>query len=567
MLLLIGFAFLAGIVTILSPCILPILPIILAGTVEGKRSRPLGIVSGFIASFTFFTLTLSLIVQSLGINPNVMRWIAAFLIIVFGLILVIPKFKDAFVMLASRLSNRFARKGTSTAGTSPSGFWNGFILGTSLGLVWTPCVGPIMASVVSLALSSTINTGSVLITLAYSMGTAVPLFFILYGGRTLLNRFPFFLRNTESIQRVFGGLMILTGLIIFTGFINTFQSWVLQTFPKYGSGLTAIEDNQSVREELSKQKAGLSKASSMIPSVLDPFTLASGTWINSKPLSLTALKGKVVLVDFWTYSCINCLRTLPYLKAWQDAYGNKGLVIVGVHSPEFAFERSEDNVRRAVKDLGVNWPVVQDNSFAVWKSFSNNYWPAHYLFDRTGALVDLHFGEGKYIETEKMIQKLLGLSGPLAAETVNAAKADEKTRSPETYIGYARAQGYAGNEDFKPDIWQLYTQPAHLDESSWAFEGVWLVTAESAENQGPASLTYHFAARKVYLVMNPVKGASDTVKVTVDGKPVNGGDVKNGILKLDKNRLYQLYDGDSVITGTIRLEFSGSVKVFAFTFG
>jgi cytochrome c biogenesis protein CcdA/thiol-disulfide isomerase/thioredoxin len=567
MMLLIGFAFLAGIVTILSPCILPILPIILAGTIEGNKKRPLGIVAGFIASFTFFTLTLSLIVQTLGINPNIMRWIAAFLIIVFGMILVVPKFKDAFILAASRLSNKFARQGASSAGASASGFWNGFILGTSLGLVWTPCVGPIMASVISLALSSTISTGSVLITLAYSLGTSVPLFIILYGGRSLLIRFPFFLKNTESIQKVFGVLMIVTGLIIFTGFINTFQSWVLQTFPKYGSGLTAIEDNQAVRDQLSKQKADILKISSMIPSVQDPLSLASGVWINSKPLSLPSLKGKVVLVDFWTYSCINCLRTLPYLKAWQDHYADKGLVIIGVHSPEFAFERSEDNVRRAVNDLSVNWPVVQDNSFAVWKSFSNHYWPAHYIFDKTGALVSTHFGEGKYVETEKLIQQLLGLSETVKAETVSAEKADEKTRSPETYLGYARAQGYEGKEDIKHDTLQKYTAASSLDESSWALEGLWTLTPEAAVNQGRASLVYRFSARKVYLVMNPVQGVPATVKVTVDGKPVNGGDVKNGILKLDKNRLYQLYDGDKVITGTIRLDFSGSVKIFAFTFG
>ncbi|NNM67308.1 MAG: cytochrome c biogenesis protein CcdA, partial [Spirochaetales bacterium] len=277
MLLLLGFAFLAGVVTILSPCILPVLPVVLASSASGGRTRPWGVVLGFILSFTVFTLTLSALVRFFHISPDLLRWLAAGLIVVFGVVLVVPFLKEVFLRWATGLTSRLTPQSSAVPGKPRGGFWSGLVLGASLGLVWTPCVGPIMASVVSLALSQTVDAGSVFITLAYSAGTAVPLFLILQGGRTLLNKFPSFTRHSSGIQRFFGALMILTGIALFTGFDRTVQTWILQTFPQYGAGLTSLENQKIVRQELLKRQDQLEAARSepLLPSnsAVDPLTL------------------------------------------------------------------------------------------------------------------------------------------------------------------------------------------------------------------------------------------------------------------------------------------------------
>ncbi|PKL08187.1 MAG: cytochrome c biogenesis protein DipZ, partial [Spirochaetae bacterium HGW-Spirochaetae-7] len=407
MALLMMFAFLAGIVTVLSPCILPVLPVVLSGSVGGGKARPWGIISGFIFSFSVFTLTLTGITRALGIPADVLRYVAAITILSFGVVMVVPSLKEKFSAFASSFGSRAGRN--HAPGAVKKGFWSGFALGVSLGLVWTPCVGPIMASVISLSLSGATDAGSVFITLAYAAGTAIPLFLIMKGGRGLLNRFSFLSRNTDKVQKLFGVLMLLTAVALFTGVDRSFQSWLLDVFPNYGSGLTAIEERDSVRKALESRAAeapkrvpDFSSGDASAPGV-DPLSLGSGAWINSPALASPDLRGKVVLVDFWTYSCINCVRTLPWLRAWHDKYASSGLVIIGVHSPEFAFERSEANVRRAVSDLGVTWPVVMDNDFGIWNAYSNRYWPAHYLYGRDGRLVQTHFGEGAYEETEQLI--------------------------------------------------------------------------------------------------------------------------------------------------------------------
>jgi cytochrome c biogenesis protein CcdA/thiol-disulfide isomerase/thioredoxin len=571
MLLLLGFAFLAGVVTILSPCILPVLPVVLASSASGGRTRPWGVVTGFILSFTVFTLTLSALVRFFHISPDVLRWTAAGLIVVFGVVLVVPFLKEVFLRWATGLTSRLAPKNSGVPGKTRGGFWSGLVLGASLGLVWTPCVGPIMASVVSLALSQTVDAGSVFITLAYSAGTAVPLFVILQGGRTLLNKFPSFSRHSAGIQRFFGALMILTGVALFTGFDRTVQTWILQAFPQYGSGLTALENQKIVRQELLKRQDQLEAARSeprVQPNLaVDPLTLGSGDWFNSPPLTLASLKGKVVLVDFWTYSCINCLRTLPYLKAWYAHYHEKGLVIVGVHSPEFAFEHESSNVQRAVHDLGIPWPVVQDNNFGIWKAFNNQYWPAEYLFDSTGKLVESHFGEGGYAQTEKKIQTLLKDQGSLVAMSLASTLPTDAQRSPETYLGWERAQGYTGTGPLVKDQFATYGFAKGMLESTWGLEGHWKVGPQSITNDGKASLVYKFVGEKVYLVINPVPGPLQKIHVSLDGKPLNGGDVQNGWLTPDSDRLYELYDGTTPTEGTIRLDFSGPVRLFSFTFG
>lgn len=550
MLLLMGFAFLAGVVTVLSPCILPVLPVVLSGGISGGKARPWGVITGFIASFTVFTLTLSALVQALGLNPDLLRWISAGLIALFGVVLVVPALKDAFLAWTTRL---VTRSSTVKPSKPSGGYWAGLVLGLGLGVVWTPCVGPIMASVITLALSSSVDASSVLITLAYTVGTAIPLFLVMNGGRALLQRVPWLTRNSSGIQRAFGVLMLFTALALFTGADRAFSSWLLQVFPSYGSGLTAIENQDAVKAELTRRTPSIKVSQE------DPLTLGQGAWINSDPLTLGGLKGKVVLVDFWTYSCVNCVRTLPYLRDWYAKYHDKGLVIVGVHSPEFAFERSESNVRQAMSELKVTWPVVQDNAFGIWNAYRNQYWPAHYLYDRDGKLIQTHFGEGAYAETEAAIAKALGT--PVAASTVSAVPVSDGPKTKETYLGYGRGANFSSPEwhaDVTADKSVQYSVP-ELKTDHWAFGGRWTVGRESSRGGAGSSLVLSYQGARVYLVMSPV-GKPVNVKVSVDGKPLPS-------ITVESDRMYNPVDLPSQASGLLKLEFDGPVQVYAFTFG
>ena len=395
MIILILFAFLAGIVTILSPCILPVLPIILSGTADlsGKK-RPLGIVVGFVASFTFFTLFLSSIVSLTGLSPAFLRNLSVWILLLFGLTLFVPQMQALMERLISRLT-RFAPNGQTK-----HGFGGGLVIGLSLGLLWTPCVGPILASVISLAISGTVTAQAVVITLAYALGTAIPMFILMQAGSTALSRVPWLVRHTTHIQKGFGVLMVITAMGIFFNADRSFQSYIVQKFPEYGVGLTQLEDRQLVINELKKitgepmDKNKIGKPMSSLTETSGPRApelIVGGAWLNSQPLTLAELKGKVVLVDFWTYSCINCQRTLPYLRKWWDTYKDKGLVIIGVHAPEVEFEKDEANVVAALKDFSLTYPIMQDNDFATWRAYDNHYWAGKDLIGKNGFLRYTHF--------------------------------------------------------------------------------------------------------------------------------------------------------------------------------
>src|SRR3989344_5062044 len=369
MLLLIVFAFLAGVVTILSPCILPVLPIVLAGSVGEGRRRPFGIVTGFVLSFTIFTLFLTTIVKATGISADSLRLVSVVVVFTLGLSLILPRLQALTERLFSKIS-KFSPK-------SGQGFSGGLILGLGLGLLWTPCVGPIIASVISLALTGSVNLAAFAITLAFSLGTAIPMFIVISTGRSVLGRLQPY---SSFIQKTFGVLMILTAIAIYFNLDRKFQTYVLQVFPKYGAGLTQLEDNPGVKRQLDQlrttpmptDKIGRpmneftdSQLSDYSPA---PELIPGGEWFNlpagRQAVSIQDLRGKVVLVDFWTYTCINCIRTLPYLKSWHEKYSEKGLVIIGVHTPEFEFEKNPANVQKAIADFGLKYYVMQDKDYS-----------------------------------------------------------------------------------------------------------------------------------------------------------------------------------------------------------
>jgi cytochrome c biogenesis protein CcdA/thiol-disulfide isomerase/thioredoxin len=598
MIVLLAFAFISGIITILSPCILPVLPIVLTGSIGGGKAKPFGVITGFVLSFTLFTLALSAIVQALGIPADAMRYVAVVLILLFGLIMLVPSLNRIFEMGAARIATLGQSSRTQAGAKRTTGFWGALPLGFSLGLVWTPCVGPIMASVISLALTKRVDGGSVLITLAYSLGTAIPMLAIMLGGRTLLARVPALTRHAAGIQRGFGALMIVIALAIGFGFDRRIQAAILTAFPSYGSGLTAVEKAAPVQAALKERSthgptaqgsaerssAEQSSAAGVFSGAADqgsegklgdygtaPAFVAAGPWFNTPALgtglSLAGLRGKVVLVDFWTYSCVNCVRTLPYLRAWYDAYKDKGLVIVGVHSPEFEFEKVSANVSRAMGDLGVTWPVVQDNDYAQWNAYGNQYWPAHYFIDAKGRVRYFHFGEGAYDVSERVIQALLKEAGAETSGIVSKVETKLEDQTPETYLGYERGKGL--QSAVPPEAGKIvdYKPGKALSTGEWSLEGRWTIDGQYIVPESNGKLSLSFNARNVYLVIQS-EGKGGSVQAYIDGAVVpDTTDVKKGIVKPTESRLYQLVKLPSGGGHLLKLVVSGNLRLFAFTFG
>ena len=549
MFLLILYSFLAGIITVLSPCILPILPIVLSNatvTGTGKSRRPFGIIVGFIASFTFFTLFLSSIVKATNIPADFLRNSSIVIIALLGLSLISSRFQ----VLVEKAFSFFANKINTNKNTG-AGFGSGFLVGLSLGLLWTPCVGPILASVITLAISGQVTLSAFFITMAYATGTAIPMFIILNTGRRLFDTHPWIIQNTTKIQKVFGFITIFLSLSLYLNWDRSFQSYILDKFPNYGTNLTKIEglgDTSLITKN--HQKLDILGKS--------PEIIAEGEWFNSDPLKISDLKGKVVLVDFWTYTCINCIRTLPYLRNWNEKYEDQGLVIIGVHSPEFEFEKDADNVQQAIKDFGLEYAIVQDNNFSTWKNFQNSYWPAKYLIDGNGNVRYTHFGEGDYDETELAIQDLLKELGANPTENVNnQAPAVNYAQTRETYLGYGRGDvGFTTSKE----KYQTFTVTKDPSSNQVSYNGNWLFSKEYAQSDKDSEMLLNFSAKDVFLVMSPVE-ENASVQVYLDN-------ILQDTLIISKKTVYPVLKLESPGRHILKLKFiDNKVRSFAFTFG
>ncbi len=572
MILLILYAFIAGVVTLLSPCILPLLPIILSSSDSSGKQKPFGVVVGFIASFTFFTLFLSLLVKKLGFSADVLRVSSIVILIIFGLSLMSTFIQTKLEYFFSKIANK------ANPARNKSGFIGGFLIGISLGLLWSPCVGPILATVISLAVTGTVTAQTLIITLAYATGTGLPMLIIMLLGSDALKKFPLLTRNTSKIQKIFGFLMVLTALSIFFNLDRKFQRWVLSTFPNYGVGLTKFENNIKVDEAIQnniQQKNVVKDNETKTTDNLQPKgpeapqLYVGGEWINSEALSMNELKGKVVLVDFWTYTCINCQRTLPYVKEWWDKYKDKGLVIIGVHTPEFEFEKNPNNVKQAVKDFGITYPVMQDNNYVTWSVYNNHYWPAKYLIDKNGEVRYTHFGEGNYNETERMIQQLLKeIDNNEITQKISNPTYSIYARTPETYLGSARMEFNTSPERISPNIFKTYSVPTSIPNNRFAYNGEWLIKDEYAAPKKGSKLLINFNAKNVYLVSRP-NGNTCSYKINLDTSDTYyGEDVNNGVVTVDKDRLYRLINLKDPGNHLLTIEFlDDSCEVFAFTFG
>ena len=376
MILLLGFAFLAGLVTILAPCIWPILPIVLSSSVAGKgHQRPLGITLGIMVSFGFFTLAISYLVNIFHFDPNALRIVAVIIIGFLGLTMIIPTLSSLIEVYISRLSGLFGQK--SNEG---NGFGVGFITGLSLGIVWSPCAGPILAAIATLAATGRVSFSVVLITLAYVIGVGIPLFLFAYGGQRIITGTRSLSAHLGRIQQAFGLIMLLTAFAIYTNYDKVIETKLLDLFPVFSASLNTFENNTAIAQQLDLLKG---KDTSHVVTVSQKESLFNvdrsapdfagiSKWLNTDALpTLQSLRGKVVLVDFWTYTCINCIRTLPHLTSWYEKYKNQGFVIIGVHTPEFQFEHNTQNVLDAIKMYGIHYSVAQDNDYATWKNYDN----------------------------------------------------------------------------------------------------------------------------------------------------------------------------------------------------
>ena len=583
MVLLIAVAFVAGVATVLSPCVLPILPVVLASS-TGGRKRPLALILGLVFSFALFTLLISQLVMRLGLSGSILRLAAVVIIGLLGVALIVPA-------LNARLERLFIRlPGLAPQGHSDAGWRGGLLTGATLGLVWAPCAGPILAAVTTLAATQRANLAVALVAFAYAIGAGIPLLVIAYGGQAVLTRVPVFARHTLAIQKVFGGLMIVTALLIATNVDVTLSASAASLLPSdWSTRLTALETNPTVTGQLANLRGQPTPQPSNVnpaPAPIYPAPVVNsslpnlgpapkfvnlGGWINSEPLALSSLKGKVVMVDFWTYSCINCIRTLPYVTQWYEKYKDQGFVVIGVHSPEFSFEHDRANVVKAVDMYHITYPVAQDNSLDTWDSFNNLYWPAEYFIDAGGNLRYTHFGEGEYDHTEKVIQELLAEAGHLVTEPVvqPAAVPISGGQTPETYIGLERQYGFMSPQKPAANVLMSFTQPDFLPPDTFAVSGQWLFTLEDATaTQAGDVLKLHFSAKDVYLVMTSDQPA--TVDVYIDNPAGNRSeDVDSqSRLNVSTSRLYHIVGLDKMGSGTVTLQFNQpGVKVYAFTFG
>ena len=490
MTLLILFALIAGAGTALSPCVLPILPAVLSAGVTGGRRRPAGVVTGIVVAFTFATVALVYVIDALGLPDDLVRWVAIGTLFVFGIVLLVPPLADRVEAFISRIVPGPAR-------SKGEGFWPGFLLGTSLGLVYAPCAGPILAGVITVSASQDFTAGKLAVAFAYAIGSGAVLYALMLGGRKLIDRMGSW---RHRVQAVMGALMVLTAVAMAAELDIRFQTTIADDLPGVPRQPDRRHRGLRFGRRRSRRRAGWRRTarSPLRPSqevepevVLPELGLApefTGTqqWFNTdgEPISIASEveQGHVVLIDFWTYTCINCIRTLPYLKAWDEEYRDDGLTIVGVHAPEFPFEKEASNVEDAIADNGIEYPVVQDNELATWTAWGNQYWPAKYLIDADGQVRYTHFGEGSYDETEQAIRSLLAEAGDddLGAEAkAKGERIDPGLMTPETYLGSLRAEGWV---EPPRNGTSTFDAPAadSLELNEFAFDGTWEITDDGA---------------------------------------------------------------------------------------
>ena len=557
-------SFLAGMLTSLAPCMITLLPVIVGnslvpdGDKKLDRKKPYVIAASLAVSVIIFTIILKASTVLIGVDPKVWLYISGGIVVVLGISMLFP---NLWAQVSGRLGFEHSSNKLLASANKRSGLWGQILTGAALGPVFASC-SPVYALVLATVLPINIVLGMVYI-IAFALGLGLALLLISLGGQRIVKRLGWAANPYGWFRRGLAILLVIVGLMIIAGYDKKFQTWVIETLP---FDVTDIE---------AKLIPGDGSSSDMATfNVDDPYRAPEiqniQSWINGDPQTLEKLKGKVVLIDFWTYSCINCKRTQPYLNDWYNKYSDDGLVILGIHAPEFAFEKVTKNVEDAVKEANIKYPVGLDNDFSTWRAYDNKFWPAKYLIDKNGLVRYTHFGEGEYEETEKTIQTLLEETGTTVNESITKSSRTRQVggQTSETYLGYSRGERFANTAEFKRDETATYSLQDNLSPHQWSLGGSWRIGEESSLSGDNAQLRISYSAREVYLVMGGPSGAK--VRVSVDGVEKLGGiDVnQQNMVTLDSARLYTIVSTKSFLKNKqLTLTFPAGVTVNAFTFG
>jgi cytochrome c biogenesis protein CcdA/thiol-disulfide isomerase/thioredoxin len=570
MLALIGIGFIGGLITGISPCILPILPVIFfagaaadtpgtpsettpsgadSSVARRDRARPYRVIAGLVVSFSLVTLAGTALLSLLHLPQDTIRWVALIALIAIGLGLIFPRFEELLEKPFARLP---ARQANADGG--------GFTFGLALGALYVPCAGPVLAAIVVAGATHTIGVGTVALTLSFAAGTALPLLVFALAGERVAQRVGAFRSRQRTIRIVAGVVTILLAV----GLVFNLPAAVQRAIPDYTHRL---QDKVASPSQLAPATGGGSAPTACSDGGSElqncgpaPDFAGITAWFNTPgnaPISLKSLRGKVVLIDFWAYSCINCQRAITHVENWYHAYHDQGLEVIGVHTPEYAFEHVEDNVRAGAADLGITYPVALDNDYATWTKYHNNYWPAEYLIDAQGNIRHTKFGEGDYAVTEKLIRQLLSEANATAQLPPTTAVTDQTPHSiltPETYLGAHRAENYGGPGDYRSGT---FDYPTTLPDDKFALRGRWTIGKQSitAEGQG-ATMELNYHGRNVYLVV----GGTGTLTVTRNGQtttvPVSGAP-----------NMRTVVSGDDAGSGHVEITSSPGLQAYSFTFG
>lgn len=566
--LLLLISFLAGVLTILAPCVLPVLPVIVGGSVSGKgkqKYKPYIITASLALSIIVFTLLLKVSTLLINLSPNVLDYVSGGLLIALGLVSIVPETWEKLMVDLNwqAASQRFLGKGEQ----SKDKFIGPVLIGVALGPVFASC-SPTYAFILASVLPHSFYSGLAYLA-AYSIGLALTLLIISLLGRKVLTKLSWAVDTHSLFRRVIGVLFVLIGIAIISGAEVKIETWVANRLPF----------NEAKFEQLLLSKQNKSLTHSLNPSstssvfnvepVAAPQFLGLTNWINSPALNISQLKGKVVLVDFWTYSCINCIRSIPYVEKWYQTYQNKGFVVVGINTPEFAFEHVPANVEAAVKSDGITYPVALDNNYDTWNAYHNDSWPADYLVDQDGYVRYVSLGEGDYNKTEKAIQALLGINQPLQTPTSNVPVSQNQT--PETYFGTNREDSYEGSSQLTNGTYNFTPLPASsLSSNAWTLGGAWTISGESITSDSASStLTENVNAKDVYMVagVNGTSGGVVSVSLPPSASNEYGADAPGGQALVNSDRLYHIVSlnqfGNTVVTITV----PKGVSLYTFTFG
>lgn len=546
-------AFVAGLLTVAAPCILPMLPILLgAGIGRQGRQRPLLIVAGFVVSFAALGLMLSAVISSLGLSPNTLRYAAVSALSLFAVFMIWPK---PFELITSFIPKIFKPAGQAGRG---SGNLDALLLGMTLGIIWTPCAGPVLGSILTLIATQGPGGKAVVLLLAYAAGAGLPMLAVIYFGQLLTGKIRMLAAYSARLQQIFGVLILLLAAAMFFQYDTAAINRLAGAFPQNSWEQTLVSNFFPTPNKTDDTGSKPSLAGQIAFSDYGPAPEFSGIsrWLNSEPLTMKELKGKVVLLDFWTYTCVNCVRTLPYVAKWYDNYKDRGLVVIGAHTPEFPFEKESSNVQNAISQYGIRYPVAQDNNYATWNAYNNQYWPAEYLIDQNGHIVYEHFGEGEYDRTENAIRLLLGLDNPVGADNGQDLS---RIFSPEMYFGTSRLANLTPAQQPSEQAAD-YQPPINLPLNNFSLEGRWQFDREKALlADGTGKIRLHFYAGKVFIVAAAEKPV--TLEVVVDG-------AEKKSVTVNASKLYPLFDTSDYREHTMEIIIPQSgLQAFTFTFG